>query len=214
MALILTCYNHPTTAATATCADCGAGICAACTHTLSGQPFCVADYAIMRREPSFEPLVTAVPPYQPSRLYQTPIPYPGLPIANAPLPPIADELDSIMPPDFLKPPAHNHPEQKVTRWVWVELVFTVIAVALYCDAFYTHLLERWIYSNDNLYFVSVFSGVGIFGGAVVLLRQRSDQRLLAILSFCALIINGFIFIKAGFLAFLLFAAAQAFRGLS
>ncbi len=50
MALILTCYNHPGTAATATCAACDEPICAACVRQWRGQTLCPADYAIARRE--------------------------------------------------------------------------------------------------------------------------------------------------------------------
>lgn len=57
------CYNHPDTSATATCADCSAAICTACTHVLHRQPFCPADFALMRREPANAHLATAVPPY-------------------------------------------------------------------------------------------------------------------------------------------------------
>ncbi len=50
MALILTCYNHPGTPATATCAACDEPICDACVRPYRGETLCPADYAIARRE--------------------------------------------------------------------------------------------------------------------------------------------------------------------
>jgi B-box zinc finger len=69
-----TCYNHPNVPATATCADCGAPICAACTRMLRGRPFCAADYTMAGREVEDVLLPIAVPYYRPEKKTQRMMP--------------------------------------------------------------------------------------------------------------------------------------------
>ncbi len=58
------CYNHPDVSATATCADCGEPICAACTRMLRGKPFCAVDYTMAGSETEDVLIPVSVPPYQ------------------------------------------------------------------------------------------------------------------------------------------------------
>ncbi|PZR94820.1 MAG: hypothetical protein DLM69_12105 [Candidatus Chloroheliales bacterium] len=70
----MNCYNHPNVPATATCADCGAPICADCTRMLRGRSFCPADYTMAGHEVEDVLLPVAVPPYRPEKKTQRMLP--------------------------------------------------------------------------------------------------------------------------------------------
>ncbi len=59
----MNCYIHPDIPATATCADCGEPICAACTRMLDGRAFCTADYELAGYEGGDVNVPLTVPAY-------------------------------------------------------------------------------------------------------------------------------------------------------
>jgi hypothetical protein len=125
----LTCYNHPDTPATATCADCGAPICAACIRLLRDQPFCPADYAIMRREPAGAHLPVDVPAYQPLQFRQVqPANIASAPLSLGSL--LGSELVTVAGTPIisaLRQPHLNDSLDTIAKWAWVGFICTVLA---------------------------------------------------------------------------------------
>ncbi len=176
MAQTPACYNHPAIAATATCADCGAGICADCTCNLRGQPFCPADYAIMRREPADAHLPVEVPPYQPPQ-YRYQLPTLGVESSLI--------IDTLMPSSPKVPgsdPATRalnripQPRRRIdviTKWAWVGFGCTALTVL---DVLSLSMLFSISYTVGQIaaYTIPILAGIGLIINIVtVVLRRRS-----------------------------------------
>ncbi len=211
MTPILTCYNHPTTAAMATCADCGAGICAACTRNLRGQPFCVADYAIMRREPPGAHLPVEVPAYQPPQYhYPLPVLEVGSAVVNVPIPLgslFGSGLVSSTPPALVVQP--RGPADRITKWARVGIACPLLIVLSIFGSIAIHLNPPdWVIAPLP-YFIPGLAAIGMIINIVTLLLLRRSNRpdTVTTLSCMGIFLNGILLA----LTFLLFELATAFR---
>lgn len=205
----LTCYNHPARAASATCADCGAPICAACTHMLRDQPFCSADYAIMRREPAGAHLPTEVPAYQLPQYRQA---QPAL-TTSAPVPSgslLGSELVTVASAPLGSSAQTRIPPDAIQKWARVGFACALLAIVGIIFAYFIALTGRVHAPKLMIVFfavaVAAITGIGLVISAVtLLLRQRSDNvREVTQIGCLSIIINGvligiylFVFVTLG-----------------
>lgn len=215
IAPILTCYNHPITTATATCDDCGAGICADCTRTLRGQPFCSADYAIMRREPANAHLPVEVPPYQPPQYpYKLPVLEAESVVDNVPLPSgslFGSGLVSSPPPArVVQPPG---PADGITKWARIGIAIPLlIIVSIVGSIGFRWYPLGWII-NPFPYLIPGLAAIGLIINLVtlllMLLRRSNRPDTVGTLGCLGIMLNGIILA----LAFALYEFSMNFNGL-
>jgi hypothetical protein len=211
MAQTLACYNHPNIAATATCADCGAGICAACTRTLRGQPFCPADYAIMRHEPPGAHLPVEVPSYQPAQYhYQLPVLEAESAVVNVPLPSgslFGSGLVSTTPPALEVQP--RGPSDWITKCARVGIACPLLIVVSIFGSIAIHLNPPgWVIASLP-YLIPGLAAIGMIINIVTLMLQRRSNRpdTVTTLGCMGIFLNGIILA----LTALLFEFATIFR---